>query len=69
MKTIAIGVMMIGMVLACQNTSVTPLSEQKNATDRKGIKEGQAANHAQAAKPPIDLAVPFRIETATFALG
>lgn len=68
MKTIAIGAMMIGMVLACQDPSGIPLSEQKNATDRK-VNDGGAADAVQGARPLIDLAVPSRVETATFALG
>lgn len=69
MKKMAMGVMMIGMILACQNTTLTQ-QQDKNITKNQEDKQiTRTSPLPKSMLPPIDVTAPTQTETATFALG
>lgn len=65
MKIIALSVVIIGMILGCQNLA-------SQSQERNGDEKAMTARNAPTSKimqPPIDLSAVARTETATFALG
>jgi len=69
MRSITAVFMMLFLVLGCQNSGMIQQREKSTAKGQKEIKMAETASIARTMIPPIDLAAPARIETATFALG
>jgi hypothetical protein len=69
MKTMAIGVMMIGVILACQNTTLTQQQDNNTIKNQENKQINRDGSIEKSVMPPIDVAAPTQTETATFALG
>jgi hypothetical protein len=69
MKTIVLGVMIIGMFLGCQNSTPTASQGSNPAKGQQEAMMTRTGPISKALKPPIDLSAPANTETATFALG
>jgi hypothetical protein len=69
MKTSAMGIMIIGMILACQNTTLTQPQDKNTIKSQGDSQITHIGSVPKPALPPIDLVTPTQIETATFALG
>lgn len=69
MKTMALGAVIIGIVLGCQNVTSTQPQERNMAKGQQEAMMARTGPISKALKPPIDLSAPAKTETATFALG
>jgi hypothetical protein len=68
MKTIALSVIIMGVVLGCQNSNPTQ-THAMNTADRQAEMTTGTGPTAKLMKPPIDVSAPVKTETATFAMG